>query len=102
MPQRIMTRLTIQDVKNLIQCIHLLNGVTAALDRTNWAGAEALKPAVGFVNLFACDLFNRAERYWVRYLNSGQAQPDQVAATEPNDGAVPELAAPAPESEPGK
>ena len=97
-----MTRLNLQDVKNLMVCKQLLDGMINALTRTNWSGAGTLIPALGFVDQLVCDLYNRAEPYWLRYLGSVQAQPDQVAATEPNDGAVPELAAPAPESEPGK
>ena len=102
MPQRIMTRLKLQDVKDTISCHQLLAGEIAALDRSNWARAGTLKAVLVFVDQFICGLYNRAEPYWLRYLALGQAQPDQVAATEPNDGAVPELAAPAPESEPGK
>jgi hypothetical protein len=79
-----------------------LDGVVAALRTTNWAGAGASINSLAFVDVFIVGLYNRAEPHWLRYLNRGQAQPDQDAAPEPAGGAVPELAPSANGSEPGK
>jgi hypothetical protein len=97
-----MTRLKLQDIKDLMSCKDLLDGMIAARQRTNSPGAGTEIAALLFMVRFVCDLYNRAEPHWLRYQERRKAQPDQVAATQPDNGPGPELAAPAPEPEPGK
>jgi len=102
MPQRIMTRLNLQDMKELTENHELLKAVIESLDKTSWAGARTAKAAVERVDRWIADLYNRAEPYFLRYLNDRQAQPAQDAPAEPAGGAMLELTPSADGSEPGK
>jgi hypothetical protein len=94
--------LTVQDVKDLWMAKQQLDGVVNALRTTNWAGAGASINSLAFIDVFIASLYNRAEPHWLRYLQRGKSQPDQDAAPEPADGAMPELAPSANRTEPGK
>ena len=63
----------VNDVKQLIVCKQQLDAVIAALNASKWPGNGAVIAALGPVDLFICDLFNRCEPHWQRYLNRGTA-----------------------------
>ena len=82
MPRVISVNVQVNDVKQLLVCKQQLDAVIAALNASKWPGSSAAIAALGPVDLFICDLFNRCEKYWLRYLNRGNPAP---AAPTPSD-----------------
>jgi hypothetical protein len=72
MPKRpIPVSLNLSDVKSLIACKMQLDAIVSALTVANWAGARASIAALGIVDRYICDLYNRCEPYWLQYLERG-------------------------------
>jgi hypothetical protein len=68
----------------MIDCKAQLDAVVNSLAAANWAGARASIAALGIVDRFVCDLYNRCEPHWLSYLNRGTAA---GAAPSPSDAA---------------
>ena len=68
MKRPIPVQFTLQDVKTLIHCKAQLDAVINALAASNWTGAKPTIAALGLVDRYICDLYNRCEPYWLRYL----------------------------------
>jgi hypothetical protein len=99
MPRVIDVYLRIDDVKQMIVCKQALDAVIGALGASTWQGARGVAAALGPVDLFICDLFNRAEPHWLEYLNKGKAAPVESVVNAPHPpvgqesdsaGAIPE------------
>ena len=83
MPRRpIPVGLNLSDVKSLISCKLQLDAVISALTQANWQGARPAIAALGIVDRYVCELYNRCEPHWLAYLNRGTAAP---AAPSPSD-----------------
>ena len=70
----------------MISCKAQLDAVINSLARSNWQGAQASIAALGIVDRYVCDLYNRCERYWLLYLQRGTAAP---VAPSPDDPGPP-------------
>ena len=95
-------RLTKWDCERLASANEQLAGVRDALAHSNWAGAHMAANAITPAQVVLCELYNRAER---AFLRAGVSQPgpsfqdgqaEQLAAAEPAPGAA------ARDPEPGK
>lgn len=75
--------LNLQDVKSLIDCKAQLDAVVNSLGAAQWAGARASIAALGIVDRFVCDLYNRCEPHWLRYLNRGTAGSPAPSPSDP-------------------
>ena len=82
MPRNIDVYLHLQDVKDMIQCKRQLEVVIHALAASSWQGSGPVIAALGPLDAFICQLYNRAEPFWLRYLNRGNPAP---AAPTPSD-----------------
>jgi hypothetical protein len=83
MSRPIPVHLQLNDVKSLIVCKQSLDAVIGALGASTWQGARGVIAALGPVDLFVCDLFNRAEPHWLRYLDKGKAAPVESVVNAP-------------------
>jgi hypothetical protein len=83
MRRPIPTVLNLQDVKNLIDCKAQLDAVINSLAACNWAGGKASIAALGIVDRFVCDLYNRVEPHWLAYLNRASAGAPAPSPSDP-------------------
>jgi hypothetical protein len=94
--------MTRRDCERMLDVHQQLNRVRDALEHTSWAGGRMAAGGIMSALFLISDMYNRAER---AFLPGGVSQPGpsfQDGQVEIPPSAAPELAAPAPESEPGK
>ena len=77
-------RLKLTDVQALINGHQQLEAVVRALRKTNWAGAETAIAALAPLDQWIADLYNRAEPFWLRYLQSGNRMIADGESVQPN------------------
>ena len=103
MPKRLeYPRLTRRDCERLLDVHQQLNRARETLDRCAWTGGRAVSALIMSALVLVSELYNRAEQ---AFLRGGVSQPEpsfQDGQVEIPPAAEPELAAPTPESEPGK
>ena len=103
MSQRIyFPRITKRDCERMLDAHQQLNRVRDSLERCSWAGGRMASACLMSTLVMITELYNRSER---AFLRGGVSQPGpsfQDGQVEIPPAAAPELAAPVPESEPGK
>jgi hypothetical protein len=77
-------RLKLSDVQALINGHQQIAAVVSALRKTNWAGAETAIAALAPLDQWIADLYNRAEPFWLRYLQSGNRMITDGEVATPN------------------
>jgi hypothetical protein len=102
MPNPIQTRLNLTDIKTMLNAHAQLEAVIQALRTTNWAGARTAIAALAPVDQWIVDLYNRAEPYWLHYLETGKAGRKVIAPLENSGDSAAESPATLREPEPGE
>jgi|SRR6516165_5980050 hypothetical protein len=95
-------RLTRRDCERMLDVHQQLNRVRDALDHCNWAGGRMAAGGIMSALVLISELYNRAERAFTRECVSQPEPSFEDGQVEIPPAAEPELAAPTPESEPGK
>jgi hypothetical protein len=86
--QYVWTRLRLTDVQALINSHVQIAAVVSALRKTNWAGAETAIAALMPVDQWIADLYNRAEPFWIKYLQRGSPLQRDGENAQLDDGAL--------------
>jgi hypothetical protein len=103
MPKRIeFPRLTRRDCERLLDVHQQLNRASDTLEHTSWTGGRAVSALIMSALVLLTELYNRAERAVLRGEPPPPGPSFQDGQVEQLAAAEPELAGPAPGSEPGK
>jgi len=83
-------RLSQGDVKQLMLSHSKLVALDRTLNGTNWAGRDACRILVGEVDVFICELYNKAERAMMRSAEAPAPASSPGEATEQTRAAAEE------------
>jgi hypothetical protein len=95
-------RITRRDCERMLDVHQQLNRVRDSLEHCNWAGGRMAAGGIMSALVMISEMYNKAERAFLRGHGSQPEPSFEDSQVEILPAAEPALAAPAPESEPGK